>query len=234
MENQVIVKKILIVEDEKDIHELIAYNLNQEGYALVSAFTGDEALEKAISESPDLILLDIMLPIMNGLDVCRELKANNKTALIPIIMLTAKNEDVDIVTGLELGADDYITKPFSPRVLIARLRAILRRNESSKDSDSKIIHLADLTIDEGRHEVLLDKKLVNLTLTEYQILLILAKRPGWVFSRAQLIDDLREGHHVITDRAIDVQITNLRKKLGQFGKYVETVRGVGYRMRENV
>ncbi len=227
-------KKILIVEDEKDIHELIVYNLKQEGYELLSAFTGDEGLEKAISTKPDLILLDIMLPIMNGLDVCRELKANDKTTHIPIVMLSAKNEDVDIITGLELGADDYITKPFSPRVLIARIRTILRRGEQSKDTDSKVIKLGDLIIDVGRHEVLLNKKSVGLTLTEFQILIILANRPGWVYSRAQLIDELREGHHVITDRAIDVQITNLRKKLGEFGKYVETVRGVGYRMRENI
>ncbi len=227
-------KKILIVEDEKDIHELIVYNLKQEGYELLSAFSGDEGLEKAISSGPDLILLDIMLPIMNGLDVCRELKANDKTTHIPIVMLSAKNEDVDIITGLELGADDYITKPFSPRVLIARIRTILRRGEQSKESDSKVIKLGDLIIDEGRHEVLLNKKSVGLTLTEFQILFILTNRPGWVFSRAQLIDELREGHHVITDRAIDVQITNLRKKLGEFGKYVETVRGVGYRMRENI
>lgn len=175
-----------------------------------------------------------MLPVMNGLDVCRQLKSNDKTAHIPIVMLSAKNEDVDIITGLEIGADDYITKPFSPRVLIARIRTILRRGELSKGTDASVINIADLIIDKGRHEVTLNKILIRLTLTEFQILLILARRPGWVFSRAQLIDDLREGHHVITDRAIDVQITNLRKKLGRFGQNIETVRGVGYRMRENV
>jgi len=230
----VAVKKILIVEDDKDIHELIAYNLRQEGYEILSSYSGEKGLEKAISERPDLILLDIMLPVINGLDVCRELKSNDKTAHIPIVMLTAKNEDVDIITGLELGADDYITKPFSLRVLIARIRAILRRGRLSKGTESKIINIANLIIDEGRHEVLLNKKIVRLTLTEFQILLILARRPGWVFSRSQLIDELREGHHVITDRAIDVQITNLRKKLGEFGEYIETVRGVGYRMRGNL
>jgi two-component system phosphate regulon response regulator PhoB len=227
-------KKILVVEDDKDIHELIAFNLKQEDYEVLSSFTGTDGLEKAISQKPDLILLDIMLPEMNGLDVCRELKSKDKTANIPIVMLTAKNEDVDIITGLELGADDYITKPFSPRVLIARLRAILRRGKLPKGSESRVIDLGDMIIDEGRHEVLLNKKAVNLTLTEFQILFILARHPGWVYSRAQLIDELREGHHVITDRAIDVQITNLRKKLGEFGEYIETVRGVGYRMRESV
>jgi len=227
-------KKILIVEDEKDIHELIVYNLKQEGYQILSSYSGENGLEKAISERPDLVLLDIMLPVMNGLDVCRELKSNDKTSHIPIVMLTAKNEDVDIITGLEIGADDYITKPFSPRVLIARIRNILRRGELSKGTETSVINVADLIIDKGRHEVTLNKKLIRLTLTEFQILLILARRPGWVFSRAQLIDDLREGHHVITDRAIDVQITNLRKKLGRFGQNIETVRGVGYRMRENV
>lgn len=227
-------KKILIVEDEKDIHELIVYNLKQEGYQILSSYSGENGLEKAISERPDLVLLDIMLPVMNGLDVCRQLKSNDKTAHIPIVMLSAKNEDVDIITGLEIGADDYITKPFSPRVLIACIRTILRRGELSKGTDASIINIADLIIDKGRHEVTLNKILIRLTLTEFQILLILARRPGWVFSRAQLIDDLREGHHVITDRAIDVQITNLRKKLGRFGQNIETVRGVGYRMRENV
>lgn len=228
------VKKILIVEDEKDIHELIAFNLKQEGYEIISSYSGVGGLEKAISEIPDLILLDIMLPEMNGLDVCRELKSHDKTVHIPIVMLTAKNEDIDIITGLEVGADDYITKPFSPRVLIARIRVILRRGKLSEGTDSGVINIAGLIIDEGRHEVLLNKNVVSLTLTEFQILLILSKRPGWVFSRSQLIDELREGHHVITDRAIDVQITNLRKKLGEFGKYIETVRGVGYRMRENL
>jgi two-component system phosphate regulon response regulator PhoB len=230
----VTVKKILIIEDEEDIHELIAYNLKQDGYEVVSAYSGIEGLEKVIPEKPDLVLLDIMLPVMNGLDVCRAMKSNDKIAHIPIVMLTAKNEDVDIITGLELGADDYITKPFSPRVLTARIRAILRRGTLSKDADSGIISIGHLVIDEGRHEVRLQDRVINLTLTEFQILCIVARRPGWVFSRAQLIDELREGHHVITDRAIDVQITNLRKKLGEFGKYIETVRGVGYRMRENV
>lgn len=227
-------EKIIIIEDEKDIHELIAFNLKQDGYETLSAFTGKEALDKVKSEKPDLVLLDIMLPEINGLDVCRELKTNNQTAHIPIIMLTAKNEDVDIITGLELGADDYITKPFSPRILIARIRTILRRGELPKESDSKIIKLADLIIDEGRHEVKANNESIDLTLTEFRILFILAQRPGWVFERAKLIDDLREGHHVITDRAIDVQITNLRKKLGEYGKYIETVRGVGYRMTEKV
>jgi two-component system phosphate regulon response regulator PhoB len=226
-------KKILIVEDEKDIHEVIEYNLGKEGYEVISAYSGDIGLKKAISENPDIILLDIMLPEINGLDVCRELRSNDKTANIPIVMISAKNEDVDIITGLELGADDYVTKPFSPRVLIARIRTILRRGETSEEYESRIINIDDLKIDEGRHEVLFNKRQISLTLTEFQILLILAKRRGWVFSRAQLIDELREGHHVITDRAIDVQITNLRKKLGEFGKYIETVRGVGYRMREN-
>lgn len=142
-------KKILIVEDEKDIHELIVYNLKQEGYQILSSYSGENGLEKAISERPDLVLLDIMLPVMNGLDVCRELKSNDKTSHIPIVMLSAKNEDVDIITGLEIGADDYITKPFSPRVLIARIRTILRRGELSKGTDASVINVADLIIDKG-------------------------------------------------------------------------------------
>jgi two-component system phosphate regulon response regulator PhoB len=227
-------KKILIVEDEKDIIELIGFNLKREGYDVISTYSGEEGLKKAISELPALILLDIMLPGMNGLDVCRALKSNEKTRHIPIVMLTARNEDVDIITGLEIGADDYITKPFSPRVLIARIRAILRREKISEETDLKVITIGNIIIDKGRHKVMIDDKSIKLTLTEFQLLIILTRRPGWVFSRSQLIDDLREGHHVITDRAIDVQITNLRKKLGEYGKYIQTVRGVGYRFQENI
>lgn len=224
--------KILIIEDEKDIAELISYNLENEGFKVVCVRTGEDGINRVHSDNPDLILLDIMLPGMNGLDVCRTLRADDKTRHISIIMLTAKDEDIDIITGLEVGANDYITKPFSPKVLIARIRALLRRPDKDESADRNRISYNEMVIDPGRHQVSIFGKPIQLTMTEYQILAILVKRPGWVYTRAQLIDNLREGHQVITDRAIDVQIVNLRKKLGSYSEYIETVRGIGYRMRE--
>ena len=225
-------KTILVVEDEQDIADLIAFNLAHEGFKVVQADSGEDGLNKAKANNPDLILLDLMLPGMNGLDVCRVLKSDDEMRFIPIIMLTARNEDVDIITGLEVGADDYITKPFSPRVLIARIRAMLRHHLETGKIGSEPVRFGDLSVDPGRYQVTVDNKPIQLTLTEFQLLMLLIRRPGWVFSRSQLIDDLREGHHVITDRAIDVQIANLRKKLGKCDHYIQTVRGIGYRMRE--
>jgi len=227
-------KKILIIEDEPDIVELIAYNLEREGYRVISANSGETGLAKVISEHPDLILLDIMLPGMNGLDVCRRLKSHDTTRHIPVIMLTARDEDADIVTGLELGADDYITKPFSPRVLLARARTVFRRREESQTGDRQLITVGEITIDPGRHQVTAGGISVDLTHTEFSLLHVLGRRPSWVFSRSQLIDKLREGQYVITDRAIDVQVANLRRKLGACGHYIQTIRGVGYRMREDL
>jgi len=226
-------KKILIIEDETDIVEFVTFNLIRDGFDVISAKTGEEGLKKALTEMPDLILLDIMLPGLNGLDVCRALKNKEQTHHIPIVMLTARNEDVDIITGLEIGATDYVTKPFSPKVLIARIRAILRHDDENIKNDTARIIFRDITIDQGKHTVSVKDNPIQLTLTEFQILLVLIRRPGWVFSRTQMIDELREGHQVITDRAIDVQIANLRKKLGSCGDYVETVRGIGYRMVDN-
>jgi two-component system alkaline phosphatase synthesis response regulator PhoP len=225
-------KTILIVEDEQDIADLIAFNLAHEGFKIVQADSGEDGLNKAKANNPDLILLDLMLPGMNGLDVCRIIKSDDEMRSIPVIMLTARDEDVDIITGLEVGADDYITKPFSPRVLIARIRAMLRRHIKTEKVGSEPIRFGELNVDPKRHQVTVDNKPIQLTLTEFQLLMLLIRRPGWVFSRSQLIDDLREGHHVITDRAIDVQIANLRKKLGKCDHYIQTVRGIGYRMRE--
>jgi two-component system phosphate regulon response regulator PhoB len=223
--------KILVVEDERDIADLITFNLEREGFGVVSARSGEEGIERARTDRPDLILLDIMLPGINGIDVCRMLKTEDSTQAIPIIMLTARHEDIDVITGLEVGADDYVTKPFSPRILVARIRAILRRHKTA-DKDESPIHLGELTIDPRRHTVTAGRKRIDLTFTEFQIILTLARRPGWVFSRSQLIDELRDGQHVVTDRAIDVQVANLRRKLGKYRQYVETVRGIGYRMRE--
>ena len=223
---------ILIVEDEADLAEVVAYNLEREGYSVLKARTGEEGLKTAGSRLPALILLDLMLPGIGGLDVCRLLKSDDKTRNIPVIMMTARAEDADVVAGLELGADDYVTKPFSPRVLVARVRATLRRRKSDKDEKSAVIEVGNLRLDLTRHQATVAGKRVELTATEFELLLVLARRPGWVFSRSQLIDSLCDGQHVITDRAIDVQIANIRKKLGPASEFVETVRGVGYRMRD--
>jgi two-component system phosphate regulon response regulator PhoB len=227
-------KKILVIEDEPDLVELITFNLQREGFQVTSAGTGEDGLRKVSSDKPDLIVLDIMLPGINGLDICRTLKGDIETRHIPVVMLTARNEDIDIVTGLEIGADDYITKPFSPRVLTARIRAVLRRGVATEGSPADIITLGELRIDQTRHQVTTGDRVIELTPTEFELLATMISRPGWVFSRPQLIDRLRDGQYVITDRAIDVQVANLRKKLGKYGRYIETVRGIGYRAREEL
>ena len=226
-------EKILVVDDEEDILELVRYNLAKEGYRVVGALSGEEALKKARLEALDLIVLDLMLPGIDGLEVTKKLKAGDKTCNIPIVMLTAKGEEADVVTGLELGADDYITKPFSPRVLVARVRSALRRRAGKPQDDTAVVHIHELEIHPGRRSVLAEGNPVDLTYTEFQVLYILARRPGWVFTRGQIVDAVRGDDYPVTDRSVDVQIVGLRKKLGNCGKYIETVRGVGYRFREN-
>lgn len=227
--------KILVVDDEEDILDLVEYNLKQNGYKVSCISTGEEVLETVHSYKPDLILLDLMLPGVDGFDVCKDLKSQPETKDIPVIMLTAKSEDIDVVTGLELGADDYITKPFSPRVLVARVRAILRKkNKSSgieKTSD-KIIRVQDILIDTRKHTVQVNDQPIDLTFSEFRLLQLLAERPGWVFSRYQIVDALRGEDYPVTERSVDVQVVGLRKKLGSAGKYIQTVRGVGYRFKE--
>jgi two-component system phosphate regulon response regulator PhoB len=223
---------ILVVDDEEDILELVRFNLDREGYAVHCAETGEEALRKVKETKVDLMVLDLMLPGMNGLEVTRLLKNDSATCNLPVIMLTAKGEEPDIVTGLELGADDYVTKPFSPRVLIARVRAVLRRRSQPQASTDKTIHIYELSIDPGRRVVVADGDPIDLTYTEFQVLFLLTRRPGWVFTRTQIVDAVRGDDYPVTDRSVDVQIVGLRKKLGPFGKYVETVRGVGYRFKE--
>ena len=225
-------EKILVVDDEEDILELVRHNLSREGYQVVCAATGEKAVDKAHKEKPDLIVLDLMLPGIDGLQVARTLKADARTRLIPIIMLTAKGEEADIVTGLELGADDYITKPFSPRVLLARIRAVVRRHAKKTEDDGSILEISGISIHPGRRSVTVDGQPVDLTYTEFQVLYYLAKRPGWVFTRSQIVDAVRGSDYPVTDRSVDVQIAGLRKKLGACGDYIETVRGVGYRFRE--
>jgi len=228
----VVKKNVLVVDDEEDILELIRFNLAREGYQVFCAVSGEDALKLAQEKPIDLIVLDLMLPGIDGLEVARCLKTDLTTKKIFIVMLTAKGEEADIVTGLELGADDYITKPFSPRVLVARVKAVLRREGKEQLDDSSTLMIHDLVIHPGRHEVLLNGKHVLLTFTEFGILHYLAKRPGWVFTRSQILDAVRGDDYFVTDRSVDVQIVGLRKKLGPAGKYIETVRGVGYRFRE--
>ena len=225
-------QSVLVVEDEEDIMEVIRFNLEKEGYEVHQALSGEKALQVIENNLPSLVLLDLMLPGINGLDLCRIFKQNDRTKAIPVIMLTAKSEDADIVAGLEMGAEDYITKPFSPRVLLARVRTILRRRESGVKDDSSVIQVEEMQIHPGRHEVTMGDNVVDLTPSEFRILHYLARRPGWVYSRDQIIDAIRGHGYVVTDRAIDVQVVGLRKKLGDYGKLIETVRGIGYRFRD--
>ena len=225
-------QSVLVVEDEEDIMEVIRFNLEKEGYEVHQALSGEKALQVIENNLPSLVLLDLMLPGINGIDLCRIFKQNDRTKAIPVIMLTAKSEDADIVAGLEMGAEDYITKPFSPRVLLARVRTVLRRRESGVKDDSSVIQVEGMQIHPGRHEVTMGENVVDLTPSEFRILHYLARRPGWVYSRDQIIDAIRGHGYVVTDRAIDVQVVGLRKKLGDYGKFIETVRGIGYRFRD--
>ncbi len=223
-------KKILVVDDEEDISELVRYNLASEGYDITCAGSGEEALKIAESKPFDLVVLDLMLPGINGINVARKLRADQKTRNIPIIMLTAKSEEADIVKGLEL-ADDYITKPFSPKILCARVNAVFRRK--SGDAENELIKRGDIIIYPGHRRVDVSGKPVELSFSEFQILMVLSKRPGWVFTRAHIVDEVRGDNYPVTERSVDVQIVGLRKKLCQCGHYIETVRSVGYRFKEN-
>lgn len=230
---------VLVVEDEADIQQLVSYNLIRAGFHVTCADSGEEAMERLRSEEIDCILLDLMLPGMSGIDVCTAIRKVESTGekSLPIIMLTAKGEEEDVVTGLECGADDYITKPFSPKVLIARIKAVVKRAVSNQleNSESKggVIAVDGLEIDKRRHEVKLDGVEVLLTTTEFSILTLFAGKPGWVFTRQQIIDSVRGYDFLITPRAIDVQIFGLRKKMGAYGAYIETVRGIGYRYKSS-
>lgn len=224
-------EKILIVEDEEDIRDLIAYALEREGYKNVYGLgCGEDALKKVDAYAPDLILLDLMLPGMDGMSVCRKLKQNENTAAIPVIMLTAKSEETDIVLGLEMGADDYITKPFSNKVLLARVRSVLRRSKNGNaGAGDGILRRGDIVINPGKREVQCRGESIVLTFSEFEILYMMAKRPGWVYTRNQIVNQVKGSDYPVTERAVDVQIVSLRKKLGEFGKLIETIRGVGYR-----
>ncbi len=220
---------ILVVDDEIAILELIQFNLEQRGYTVTAVKTGEAAIKKARLVKPDLIVLDLMLPGIDGLDVCRILKSDNETEVISILMLTAKGSEQDIVRGLELGADDYLTKPFSLKVLLARIQALIRRINNKNKGDAEIIKFNDLMIHSGKREVTINTQPIDLTYTEFEILYLLINNPSWVYTRNQIIEKVHGDNYPVTDRSIDFQIVQLRKKLGNYGKYIDTVRGVGYR-----
>lgn len=225
--------RILVVDDEEDILELVKYNLEREGYLVDCVDTGEEAIERAVAIRPDGILLDLMLPGVDGIEVCRELRKNPDTRTIPIIMMTAKGEEADVVSGLEVGADDYVPKPFSTKVLVARLRALLRRTAGETDSEAgEVIRRGTFLLDLGRREASINGKPLDLTFTEFEILRLLAKRPGWVYSRSRIVNEIKGSDYPVTERAVDVQIVGLRKKLGD-ADLIETVRGVGYKFKSN-
>lgn len=224
--------RVFVVDDEHDILELIRFNLEREGFEVHTVDSGEAALSRIPRMDPDIVILDLMLPGVDGREVCRRLKSDSATGQIPIIMLTAKSEDADIVTGLEGGADDYITKPFSPKVLVARVRTVLRRRQDDGSTGAgEIVTVENIRIDVSRHQVAIDGEQIHLSATEFAILEFLARNPGWVFSRNKIIDSVKGKDYPVTERSVDVQILGLRKKLGTHGALIETVRGVGYRLR---
>jgi two-component system phosphate regulon response regulator PhoB len=231
-------QSVLIVEDEPNVHQLVDYNLVKEGFSVAHAASGEAALELVREKQFDIIVLDLMLPGLDGLRVCQRLRKLPETRGTPVVVLTARNDEADIVTGLNLGADDYITKPFSPKVLVARIRAVLRRalpspaEEGPSELDGGVLEIHQVMIDSRRRRVLVSGEPIELTATEFDLLLLLASQPGVVFSRRQIINNLHGADSPTTDRTVDVQVAGLRKKLGLAGQYIDTVRAVGYRFRD--
>jgi two-component system, OmpR family, phosphate regulon response regulator PhoB len=224
--------RVLVVEDERALTDVLSYNLEREGYEPIIAHDGQEGLRKAQNLLPDLIILDLMLPVLNGLEVCRQLRAGERTRTIPIVMLTARAEETDQIVGFSLGADDYVTKPFSVKVLLQRIKALQRRLENGVEASGISEHLGVKT-DRVRHQAFVDGRQMELTPTEFRLLECMLRQPGRAFSRAQLMDAAIGEGAIVLERTIDVHVKSLRRKLGHAGDYVETVRGVGYRFREN-
>ena len=225
-------KKIIVVEDEPDLVDVVTYNLQREGYSVLTAQRGDEGLNLIRSERPDLVLLDLMLPGMDGLSICRQMKADGSLRDIPIIIASAKGEESDVVIGLEMGADDYLAKPFSPRELLARIKAVLRRG-APRDVIRDRLVIRDLVIDSGKHEVRIEDEIISLTSTEFKLLHHLASSKGRAFSREQLLNKVVGMGVIVVDRNIDVHIRAVRKKLGNHSNMIQTIRGVGYRFVED-
>ena len=226
---------ILLVEDDPDIAELVQFNLEREGYRVIVCAEGDVGLAEIMRVKPNLVILDLMLPKIDGLTICKSVRAQSELAGIPIIMLTAKSEESDVIIGLELGADDYLTKPFSPRELLARMKAVLRRQKPSKSEakpERERIVVGPVALDIERHEAFLNNESLILTLAEFKILATLMSKPGRVFSREQLLEKVTGGDVYVIDRNIDVHIRSIRKKLGEEAEFIFTVRGVGYKCRE--
>lgn len=225
-------KKIIVVEDEPDLVDVVTYNLQREGYLVLAAQRGDEGLNLIRSEGPDLVLLDLMLPGMDGLSICRQMKSDGSLSEIPIIIASAKGEESDVVIGLEMGADDYLAKPFSPRELLARIKAVLRRGAPRDVSKARVV-IRDLVIDSSKHEVRIENEIISLTSTEFKLLHHLAASRGRAFSREQLLNKVVGMGVVVVDRNIDVHIRAVRKKLGNHSNMIQTIRGVGYRFVED-
>lgn len=225
-------ESIVVIDDEEDIRELIHYNLSKEGYVVTCAVSGEEGVELVQGLKPDLVILDLMLPGIDGLEVCRRLKSDAKLKSIPIVMVSARGEEPDVVSGLELGADDYVSKPFSPKVLIARVKSVLRRGKKTPIDAQGILTEGTLVVNPQRREVLIGDASVELTNTEFKLLHFVMRQPGVVFTRDQIVEGVHGDDYPVTDRSVDVQVVGLRKKLGDYGAYIETVRGVGYRFRD--
>ena len=225
-------QKIIVVEDEPDLVDVVTYNLKREGYLVLAAQRGDEGINLIRSERPDLVLLDLMLPGMDGLSICRQMKSDTSLSEIPIIIASAKGEESDVVIGLEMGADDYLAKPFSPRELLARIKAVLRRGAPRDVSKARVV-IRDLVIDSGKHEVRIENEIISLTSTEFKLLHHLASSKGRAFSREQLLNKVVGMGVVVVDRNIDVHIRAVRKKLGNHSNMIQTIRGVGYRFVED-
>lgn len=224
---------VLVIEDDEDIRELIRYNLEREGFRVTETATGEEGLVQVRARRPDLILLDLMLPGIQGLEVCRRIRASDDTATVPLIMVSAKGEEPDVVAGLEMGADDFVAKPFSPRELVARIRSVLRRGPAREQTAAaKVLRVGEIEVDRERHEVSVNGEEVRLTLAEFRLLQALASSPGRVFTRAQLVREITGGEHHIVERNVDVHVRALRRKLGEAGEMIRTVRGVGYKIED--
>jgi two-component system alkaline phosphatase synthesis response regulator PhoP len=222
---------VVVIEDEEDIRELIRYNLEKDGYRVLTAHSGEDGLAVVRNAMPDLVVLDLMLPGVDGLQVCREMKADQLLRGIPVVMVTARGEEPDIVSGLELGADDYVSKPFSPKILLARVKTVLRRRKSGEADLQAIVRHERLLVNPQRREVAIDNERIELTNTEFKLLHFLMRQPGIVFTRDQIVEGVHGDDYPVTDRSVDVQVVGLRKKLLDYGACIETVRGVGYRFK---